>query len=88
MLVRLRAAPLNFRDIAVASGRYPGPTFPIVPVADGAGEIAALGDGVEDWAVGDRVFEMRAAAAAYAHLAEGRSHFGKIAIDVGDWSII
>ncbi len=55
VLVRLRAASLNFLDIAVASGRYPGPTFPMVPVADGAGEIAALGDGVEDWAVGDRV---------------------------------
>lgn len=55
VLVRLRAASLNFLDIAVASGTYPGPTFPMVPVADGAGEVAELGDGVEHWAVGDRV---------------------------------
>ena len=55
VLVRLRAASLNFLDVAVATGVYPGPTFPMVPVADGAGEIAELGDGVEQWAVGDRV---------------------------------
>ena len=53
--MRLRAASLNFLDVAVATGNYPGPTFPMIPVADGAGEIAALGDGVEQWAVGDRV---------------------------------
>ena len=55
VLVRLRAASLNFLDIAVATGAYPGPTFPLVPVADGAGEIAGLGEGVDGWAVGDRV---------------------------------
>ena len=55
VLVRLSAASLNFLDVAVATGVYPGPTFPMVPVADGAGEIAELGDGVEHWAVGDRV---------------------------------
>ena len=55
VLVRLRAAALNFLDIAVATGVYPGPTFPMVPVADGAGEVAELGDGVQHWAVGDRV---------------------------------
>ena len=55
VLVRLRAASLNFLDVAVATGIYPGPTFPMVPVADGAGEVAGLGDGVEGWAIGDRV---------------------------------
>ncbi len=55
VLVRLRAASLNFLDIAVATGTYPGPTFPMVPVADGAGEVAALGEGVGHWTVGDRV---------------------------------
>lgn len=55
VLVRLRAASLNFLDIAVATGAYPGPVFPMVPVADGAGEIAELGEGVSGWRVGDRV---------------------------------
>ena len=55
VLVRLRAASLNFLDVAVATGIYPGPTFPMVPVADGAGQVAELGEGVQHWAVGDRV---------------------------------
>lgn len=54
-VVRLRAAALNFLDVAVANGKYPGPTFPLIPVADGAGEIAELGAGVGGWSVGDRV---------------------------------
>jgi len=57
-LVALKAASLNFLDIAVATGAYPLSTFPIVPVTDGAGEIVALGSGVggrEEWKVGDRV---------------------------------
>lgn len=54
-LIRLRAASLNFLDIAVATGKIPVPGFPLVPVTDGAGEIAELGEGVGGWAVGDRV---------------------------------
>jgi len=54
-LVRLKAASLNFIDVAVATGAYPGPTFPLVPVADGAGEVVALGPDVDTLAVGDRV---------------------------------
>ncbi len=54
-LVRVRATSLNFLDIAVATGKIPVPGFPFVPVSDGAGEIAELGEGVNGWAVGDRV---------------------------------
>lgn len=55
VLLRLRAASLNFVDVAIATGNFPGASFPMVPVADGAGEIAALGDGVDGWKVGERV---------------------------------
>ena len=55
VLVRLRAASLNFLDIAVATGKYPLSGYPIIPVTDGAGEIAAIGSGVSGWMVGDRV---------------------------------
>ena len=55
VLVRLKAASLNFLDIAVATGKYPLDHFPIIPVTDGAGEIAALGSAVTGWQVGDRV---------------------------------
>jgi NADPH:quinone reductase-like Zn-dependent oxidoreductase len=55
VLVRLRAATLNFLDVAIATGHFPVAGFPLVPVADGAGDIAALGDGVSGLAIGDRV---------------------------------
>lgn len=54
-LVGLRAASLNFIDVAVATGAYPGPTFPLVPVADGAGEVVAVGEEVDTVKPGDRV---------------------------------
>ena len=57
VLVRLRAVSLNSRDLAVTRGTYRGGglTYPLVPVSDGAGEIEALGRGVEGLAVGDAV---------------------------------
>ena len=54
-LVRMKAASLNFIDVAVATGAYPGPVFPLVPVADGAGEVVAVGSDVDTVAPGDRV---------------------------------
>jgi len=53
--VRMRAASLNFIDLAVARGVYPGLSYPLIPVADGAGEVIAVGPGVTSAAVGDRV---------------------------------
>ncbi len=55
VLIRLRAAALNYIDVAVATGNFPGATWPLVPVADGAGDIVALGADVADVAPGDRV---------------------------------
>lgn len=54
-LVRMRAAALNFLDLLVATGRYPGAIYPNAPVADGAGEVVAVGGDVDEVAVGDRV---------------------------------
>ncbi|MES0007312.1 hypothetical protein NKJ64_19400 [Mesorhizobium sp. M0062] len=45
VLIRQRAASLNFVDVAVASGNYRVPGFPLIPVADGAGDIVAPGGG-------------------------------------------
>ena len=55
VLLRLRAASLNYIDVAIATGNFPGASFPMIPVADGAGEIAALGEGVDGLAIGERV---------------------------------
>jgi NADPH:quinone reductase-like Zn-dependent oxidoreductase len=56
VLVRLRAVSLNFRDLLVAQGKYnPKMKLPRVLVSDGAGEVAAVGEGVTAWKTGDRV---------------------------------
>ena len=52
--VRLRANSLNYHDYAVVSGMW-GPTVPRIPMADGAGEVVAVGDGVTEFSAGDHV---------------------------------
>jgi NADPH:quinone reductase-like Zn-dependent oxidoreductase len=57
VLVRLHAASLNFRDLAVATGKYMMSALPpdLVPLSDGAGEVVETGPGVDRVKVGDRV---------------------------------
>lgn len=58
--VRVYAASLNFRDqltLADTTGRR-RVNLDLVPLSDGAGVIDALGDGVSEWAVGDRVISV------------------------------
>ncbi|MDG9884863.1 NAD(P)-dependent alcohol dehydrogenase [Pseudomonas sp. GD04058] len=52
--VRLHANSLNYHDFAVVSGMW-GPSEPRIPMADGAGEVIAVGEGVSEFAVGDSV---------------------------------
>jgi len=52
--VRLHANSLNYHDFAVVSGMW-GPTEPRIPMADGAGVVTAVGEGVTEFAVGDHV---------------------------------
>ncbi len=50
VIVRLRAAALNRRDVFATYGQYPGvkqDVLPVVPGSDGSGEVAARGDGAE-----------------------------------------
>ncbi len=56
VVVRVRAASLNYRDLMVVKGQYnPKMKLPAVPLSDGAGEIAAVGPGVTRVKVGQRV---------------------------------
>jgi NADPH:quinone reductase-like Zn-dependent oxidoreductase len=56
VLVRLRAASLNYRDLLIAKGLYnPKLTLPRILGSDGAGEVVAVGANVTRWKVGDRV---------------------------------
>jgi NADPH:quinone reductase-like Zn-dependent oxidoreductase len=52
--VRLRASSLNYHDYVVAIGQLKTADNRI-PMSDGAGEIAAVGEGVAEFAVGDPV---------------------------------
>ena len=56
ILVRVRAASLNYRDLAVLSGGYLRDLkLPFVPVSDACGFVAGLGEGVSRFSEGDRV---------------------------------
>jgi NADPH:quinone reductase-like Zn-dependent oxidoreductase len=54
--VRLRAAALNRADLWTRQG-WPGLklAYPHIPGADGAGEVSALGEGVTEFQIGERV---------------------------------
>ncbi|QQK73398.1 NAD(P)-dependent alcohol dehydrogenase [Pectobacterium versatile] len=52
--VRIHASSLNYHDLGVVSGHMPSADRRI-PMADGAGIVEAVGAGVSDFAVGDRV---------------------------------
>jgi NADPH:quinone reductase-like Zn-dependent oxidoreductase len=56
ILIRMRAGSLNHRDLMHARGGY-GPPCPagLVPLSDGAGEVAAIAPGVRRFKVGDKV---------------------------------
>src|ERR1700712_2963377 len=57
--VRIHAASVNGFDLAVANGYLDGMMehrFPVVLGKDFAGTVDALGEGVQGYAVGDRVF--------------------------------
>lgn len=59
--IRVRALSLNFRDLMIAMGSYPPtPGVPSVMGSDYAGEVAAVGEGVSEFAPGDRVMALSA----------------------------
>jgi NADPH:quinone reductase-like Zn-dependent oxidoreductase len=56
VLVAIKAVSLNYRDLAVVTGRYPrNPAEPTIIASDGAGQVIAVGDGVTAFRAGDRV---------------------------------
>lgn len=56
VLVKIRAASLNYRDLMMVKGAYnPKLKMPLVPLSDGAGEVVGIGESVTKWKIGDRV---------------------------------
>ena len=55
VVVRLRAAALNHRDLYICQGQYAGLRFPIIPGSDGVGEVAEVGAEVQGIESGQHV---------------------------------
>lgn len=67
VLVKVHAIGVNPVDTYIRAGRYGTlPNLPFTPGSDGAGTVAAVGAGVAEWTVGDRVF--------FHGTAEGRAY--------------
>lgn len=71
--IRHTAVGLNYIDVYFRTGLYPSPGLPFIPGMEGAGEVLAIGAGVDDLAPGDRV--------AYAGVIGGYSEERVIAAD-------
>ena len=57
VLIQIRACSINYRDFAVAAGKYFGGALkaPAIPLSDGAGQVIAAGPEVKRFEPGDRV---------------------------------
>jgi NADPH:quinone reductase-like Zn-dependent oxidoreductase len=67
LLVRVRACSINYPDALIIEDKYQlKPGRPFAPGSEIAGEVIAVGAGVEDWTTGDRLI----AATGYGGLAE------------------
>lgn len=70
--VQVTAVSLNFRDQLLLMGQYGGvPTEDVVPVSDAAGQVDAVGEGVESLKPGDRAASVYYPAWRDGPLAEG-----------------
>ena len=56
LLVRVHACAINYPDVLIIEDKYQlKPPRPFAPGGEVAGEVEAVGEGVEGWSVGDRV---------------------------------
>jgi NADPH:quinone reductase-like Zn-dependent oxidoreductase len=55
VLLRMHAASLNYRDLVIAKGLLSKREKSLIPLSDGAGEVAEVGPGVTRVRTGDRV---------------------------------
>jgi NADPH:quinone reductase-like Zn-dependent oxidoreductase len=73
VLIQMQAWSINYRDFAVAAGKYFGGALknPAIPLSDGAGVVATVGPGVTKFKQGDRV-----QSAFFMHWEEGPPRMG------------
>jgi len=88
--IRVRASGVCHTDLEILRGNYGENAFPLIPGHEFAGEVSALGPGVTDFAIGDRVVadpniecgECRACGRGWAHLCENLGAYG-VTVDGG-----
>ncbi len=73
-LVRHEAVGLNFIDVYHRTGLYPLPALPATPGLEGSGIVKAIGEGVTEVAVGDRVAYAGIPPGAYAEVRRIPAH--------------
>jgi NADPH2:quinone reductase len=66
VLVKHEAVGLNYIDVYFRTGLYKAPSMPITPGMEAAGTVVAVGPGVTEFAVGDRVAYGTGPAGAYS----------------------
>jgi NADPH2:quinone reductase len=65
-LIRQTSVGLNFIDVYFRSGMYPPPQLPFIPGLEGAGVVEAVGEGVREVQVGQRIAYAAPPIGAYA----------------------
>jgi NADPH2:quinone reductase len=69
LLIEVKAAAVTFPDTLMLEDKYQfHPTPPYIPGGEAAGLVAAVGDGVSGWSVGDRVVGGFGTTGGYAEL--------------------
>ena len=69
LVVEVKASAVTFPDTLMIEDKYQfHPTPPYVPGGEAAGVVAAIGEGVEGWSVGDRVVGGLGTTGGYAEL--------------------
>ena len=59
IVIDIKAAGLNFPDVLIIQGKYQfQPEMPFIPGGECAGDVIAVGEGVERYKVGDKVIAM------------------------------
>jgi NADPH:quinone reductase-like Zn-dependent oxidoreductase len=86
VVMRVRARSLNYRDLMVLRGGGRGPTkLGVIPLSDGAGEVAAIGEGGTRVKIGDRIARDISSALVWRPHQAGIPPSGSAPTSTGSW---
>src|SRR6201981_1928386 len=86
ILMRVRATSLNYRDLMVLKGGGRGPTkLGVIPLSDGAGEVAAIGEGGTRVKIADRISRDISAPLVWRPHQAGIPPSGSAPTSTGSW---